>query len=369
MVIKMKSFIKNNCLYLYIGLFLIISYLAIYKTEDYLSPNQYLHSKQLLWYLIGIIFIFIIKKINMEKLYKYSIFFYIINIILLLGLFFFGTEINNSKAWYTFFGISIQPSEFMKISIILLDIYVIKKFYKKKEKITQKKEIELLLFLFIIFLIPSILTFLEPDTGAVIGYLIITLSIIYFSNINNKWLNIISITLLFLIIIFLFIYFNYQDLFIDIFGNNFFYRIDRLINWQSRSGIQLNNSLIAIGSSGLLGHNKVPLYYPELETDFIFTSFSSVYGLLGGFFLIILVFSFDLYIISLIKKTNNKYDRITIFSICSLFIYQHIQNIGMTIGILPITGITLPLISYGGSSIISYLILVGIINNITKKKN
>ena len=77
--------------------------------------------------------------------------------------------------------------------------------------------------------------------------------------------------------------------------DSFFYRIDRLINWQSRSGIQLNNSLIVIGSTGFLGHNSIPLYYPELETDFIFTSFTSVFGIVGGLFLIILVFSFDLF--------------------------------------------------------------------------
>ncbi len=365
----MKKLIKENALYIYIGLFLIISYFSIYQTKDYLLPNSYLHYKQLIWYTIGIIAIFIIKKIKLEYLYKYSIYLYILNILLLFGLFFFGTEINNSKSWYIINGISFQPSEFMKISIILLDILLIKKFYKKKDKISSKEEFKLLFLIILIFLIPSILTFLQPDTGSIIGYLIITISIIYFSNINKKWLNIFLFSLLLFFLVFLFIYFNYQDLFIVIFGNSFFYRIDRLINWQSKSGIQLNNSLIAIGSSGLIGHSKIPLYYPELETDFIFTSFSSVYGFFAGLFLIMFVFSFDLYIINSIKNVHNKHDRITVFSIASLFVYQHIQNIGMTIGLLPITGITLPLISYGGSSIISFLILIGIIEKCKEKKN
>ena len=363
----MKKLIKDNCLYIYISIFLIISYISIYQSSYYLSLNSNLHYKQIAWYSIGLILIYLVKKIKIDNIYKYSIYLYIFNIILLLGLFFFGTEINNSKAWYIIFGISIQPSEFMKISIILLDVYIIKKYYKRKEKISTKKEIELLILLFIIFVIPSILTFLEPDTGSIIGYLIITLSIIYFSNINKKWFKILIYSLLVFLLLFLFIYFYNQDLFINIFGNKFFYRIDRLINWQSKEGIQLNNSLIAIGSSGLLGHNKIPIYYPELETDFIFTSFSSIYGLIGGLFLIITLLSFDLYILNLIKNTPNKYNKITIFAIFSLFVFQHIQSIGMTIGVLPIVGIVLPLISYGGSSVITYLILIGIILNINKK--
>ena len=360
--------LKNKySLYLYIGIFLIISYISIYQSSVYLEPNSFLYYKQVLWYVIGIVMILFIKKIKIEKIYNYSIILYLFNIILLIGLFFFGTEINNSKAWYSFFGISIQPSEFMKISILLLDIYIIKKFYGKKDKISTKKEIQLLLIIFLIFVIPSILTFLEPDTGAVIGYLVITLSIIYFSNINKKWFIIISSLILTFLFVFILLFFINQDLFINIFGNKFFYRIDRLINWQSKEGIQLNNSLIAIGSSGLLGHNKIPLYYPELETDFIFTSFSSIYGLIGGLFLIMFILSFDLYLLNLIKKIPNKHNRITLFAILSLFVFQHIQSIGMTIGILPIIGIVLPLISYGGSSVISYLILIGIIINIKEK--
>ena len=363
----MNSLVRKYSLYMYIGLFLIISYLAIYQSSYYLPANSFLYYKQIIWYTIGIIFIYFIKKIDMDKIYKYSIYLYIFNILLLFGLFFFGTEINSSKAWYNFYEISIQPSEFMKINIILLDIYVIKKFYKKKDSISSKKEIELVLILFLIFIIPSILTFLEPDTGAVIGYLIITLAIIFFSNINKKWFKYITYSILIIITIFLFTYFINQDLFINIFGNKFFYRIDRLINWQSKEGIQLNNSLIAIGSSGLLGHNKIPIYYPELETDFIFTSFSSIYGILGGLTLIIIILCFDLHILNMIKTVPNKYDRITIFSILSLFVFQQIQSIGMTIGVLPIVGIVLPLISYGGSSVISFLILTGIIINIKEK--
>ena len=364
----MKSFIKKNILYIYIGLFLTISYISIYNSSIYLSSYVgKLYYKQLLWYSIGIILIVFIKRIKIEKLLKYSIYLYILNIIFLFFLFFFGHEINNSKAWYSFLGFSFQPSEFMKISIILIDTYILKKYFKNKNNINAKKEKELLLILFIIFLIPSILTFLEPDTGAVISYLCITLSIIYISNINNKYFHNIIVYGFIILLLFFILYFIFKDIFINIFGFNLFYRIDRLINWQSKSGFQLNNSLIVIGSSGLFGHNNIPLYYPELETDFIFTSFTSVYGIIGGLILIIISFSFDAYILKLVKKEPNKYNKYLLFSIGVLFFYQHIQSIGMTLGVIPITGVTFPLVSYGGSSLISYMIILGIVSNIKEK--
>ena len=361
----MKYFIKRNTIYIYIAIFLIISYLSLFFTSSYSLEKIYY--KQLVWYTLGIIIICIIKRIKINTLLKYSKYLYIFNIILLFGLFIFGSEINNSKAWYLFLGISFQPSEFMKISLILFNIYIIKSFYKNKDSINKRKERNLLFILLIVFLIPSILTFIEPDTGSVICYLLITLSSIYISNINKKIFNKIIILGIIIVLLFFILYILFQDTFIDIFGFNLFYRIDRLINWQSRSGMQLNNSLIAIGSSGLLGHNSIPLYYPEMETDFIFTSFSSIYGILGGLLLIIISLSFDLYLLKTVKKVSNKYNKYIVFSIAILFFYQHIQCIGNALGLLPITGITYPLISYGGSSIISYLILLGIVINIKEK--
>ena len=354
--------------YIYLLLFMLFSYLSIYKASDYLSPSLgKLYYKQLIWYLFGFIIIIIIKKINIKKIYNISFILYILNIFLLIGLFFFGKEINNTKAWYKILGFYFQPSEFMKINLILLNAYIINKFYKNKEKLKYKDEIKLIITLFLITLIPSILTFIEPDTGAIIGYIIIFISMLYISGINKKWFTKISIIILVITISFSIIFFYKQDLFITIFGTSFFYRIERIINWNNRQGMQLNNSLIAIGSSGLFGHNKVPIYYPEAGTDFIFTSYATSYGYIGSITLLLTIISFDLYIIKIIKQIKNRQNKYTLFGIISLIFYQQIQNIGMTIGLLPIMGITLPLISYGGSSLLSYMIIIGIIESIKKE--
>jgi cell division protein FtsW (lipid II flippase) len=149
-----------------------------------------------------------------------------------------------------------------------------------------------------------------------------------------------------------------------------FYRIDRLFEWKEGSGMQLENALTSIASSGFLGHgfNRTPLYFPESSTDFIFAVFSSNFGFIITIILILTIFYFDIYIIKLSKRTTNYKSKFILIGISSCLIFQHIENIGMTLGILPITGITLPFISYGGSSLLSYMIMLGIIINITREK-
>lgn len=367
-----RKYKLDKILILCVSIFFIISILSIYSASMYLSPTLgNLALKQGLWYLIGAIIIFLVIKFKNNLFYKYSWYIYLINVILLVGLLFLAPDINGSKCWYIIKGIgSIQPSEFMKISLILILAKVIDNFKKKKRKATLKDEFVLLIKVFCIVLIPSILTFLEPDTGAVIIYLIITLTMLFISGISIIWYIMLGIIVAITGSIFLYLYFVKQDTFISIFGSNFFYRMDRIINWKSGSGMQLENSLAAIGSSYIKGHgfNKTPLYFPEAGTDFIFSVYASNFGLIGSIFLIGIIMLFDLHIINIGKETVNRIDKYVVSGIIGIFIYQQIQNIGMTIGMLPITGITLPFISYGGSSLISYMIIIGLLLNIYNNK-
>ena len=145
--------------------------------------------------------------------------------------------------------------------------------------------------------------------------------------------------------------------------------MDRIINWHSSTGLQLNNSEIAIGSSGLSGHgfNKTPIYFPEMQTDFIFSVFASNYGFIGSLILILTIVFFDENLIITVNKTNNEIDKYAIGGIVAVLLFQQLYNISMTIGLLPIMGITLPFISYGGSSLLSYMILLGIIFNVSNE--
>lgn len=352
--------------------FLIISILSIKSASTYTSSNLgNLVLKQCIWYGIGIIIVGIIIHLKNDFLYEHTIFLYVTGCLLLLLLLFFGTPINNSKCWFTIPGIgSFQPSEFMKIFFMVTLAVMIKNYKYNYSNPSLKVEALFLLKTLLVILVPSILTFLQPDTGAVIMYFIIYFSMMAISGIRTRWFITLFTIVILIISIILGLYFFSSENFINIFGTNLFYRLDRIFQWKNGSGLQLENALAAIGSAGLLGHgfNKTPIYFPESATDFIFAVFSSNFGFIGSSILVLLILYFDIYIIKMIKRKIPTSDKYILAGISGCLIFQHLENIGMTIGVFPITGITLPFISYGGSSLLSYMIMLGIILNITREK-
>jgi len=330
----------------------IISILSIHNSKSIISNyNDYL-IKQIIFIIIGTILLFIFRKINYNYIKKYILIFYFISILLLIYVLIFGKTINGSKSWINILGFSFQPSEFTKISLLIcIDKYI-------KTKYGLLKSI-------ILLIIPTVLTFMQPDTGTVLFYLIIFFSIFISIGLNKKYyIGLFSIFII-IIITYFYLYFFESDLFIKLLGTSFFYRTDRIINFVNSSGYQLNNALISIGNGGILGNqSKYVIYIPESITDFMFASVLTIFGLLGGIITLMLFFVLDIKLIKDIKQTNkHKY---FVIGLIGLFLYQQIEHIGMNIGLLPITGITLPFISYGGSSLISYFILFGILLNIKK---
>ena len=367
-------FKKNKIDYSILGfvfIFFLISVVTINSALTYLpSDVGNLALKQVIWYGVGLLLVFIIFKVKNEYLYRNAWFFYILCNLLLLCLLLFAPAINNSKCWFIIPKIgSFQPSEFTKISLMLVLGTMINNFRLDYEEPSIKEEFMFLLKTFIVVLIPSILTFLEPDTGVVIIYFIIYISMLFASGIRLRWFIILGGIILLAIGLVLGCYFTSEKLFVSIFGNNLYYRFERVFNWKSGNGLQLENALAAIGSAGVFGHgyNKTPIYIPESGTDFIFAVFASNFGLLGCFLFLLLLLLFDGKIFFIAIKKIPLTDKFVLAGIIGMLIFQQIQNIGMTIGLLPITGITLPFISYGGSSLLSYMILIGIILNIREE--
>lgn len=352
-------------------LFAIISVITIYATRELLTEDlQGLYLKQILWYGIGFVIAYLMMTFGNKFLYNNAYVFYIIGVILLILVLFLGKDINNARCWFVipFIG-SFQPSEFMKIFLIITLARMISDFNEEKNTSDIKEEFKFLLKVLVIVGIPSILTFIEPDTGAVLIYFIITFVMLFIGGFRARWF---ILTIGFILLfggIFLGIYFMNQDLFINIFGSSFFYRMDRILNWSNSSGLQLTNGLTAIGSGGILGkgYGNTPIYFPEMQTDFIFAVFASNFGFVGCLLLIILLFYFDSSVISMADKSYNLSDKFAVAGIIAVLIFQQIQNIGMTLGLLPIMGITLPFISYGGSSLLSYMVLVGMLFNISNE--
>ena len=352
-------------------IFALISIITIYSAQTILpSYLQNLALRQIIWYVVGFGLAYFMMFIGNDFIYDHAWVLYGIGILSLIGLFFFGTDINDARCWYTIPGVgTIQPSEFMKIILIITLGTIIHDFNENFSNPSLMEEFKFLIKVGIIVLFPSILTFLQPDTGVVLIYLLITFVMLFISGIRYRWFIIAIGLLLALVGVVLGIYFINQDLFVDIFGTSFFLRVDRLLDWSNKSGYQLENGLLSIGSGGIFGTGikNTPLYFPEAQTDFVFAVYASNFGFIGSMFLILLLLFFDIRLIQIALKSRSNKNKYVIAGIVGMLIYQQIQNIGMTIGLMPITGITLPFISYGGSSLLSYMIMAGIIFNISNE--
>lgn len=327
----MKKLLNNKYIILIPILVLnIISLIYLYETSYF--------KKQLLFFILSFSCLVISSKINFKHLIKYSNILYIISIFLLSLVLIIGKEINGAKAWLHIFGISIQPSEITKLALSLYLPYLI---------IRKKK----FFYLCITTIIPTILTFLEPDTGAIIFYLIILITTLKFSNLNKK----IIFTTLIIITVFLSInislYFTNKDLLTNIYGTKILYRIDRLISFKNQDNIQTTNSLISIGSRNLV-------YIPENHNDFIFAASISKNPI--TFPLIIISYlSIFIYFIKNISHKKNISNIINLI-ILNTLLFQTFYNIFMNLSLTPIIGIPLPFLSYGGSYLISLYTLIGI---------
>ncbi len=359
----MRKVLPNRRIITCIISFFIISLLSIFTSLKITNNLGNIITKQLIFYFIGLI-ILLCSYFKKEIIIKQAFWLYLFFNALLLLLLIMGTSINGSRCWLILGPFSFQPSEFMKIFLIIIIAKVLSKYRNCKK---MKKEFKMLFIIFLITLLPSILTFLEPDTGVVVIYFIIMISMTLYRGINKKWYLIFLITIVIITGIILFLFFYKKELLINLLHSSIFYRLDRIFNWQKQSGYQLENSMITIASSGLLGFgiNNVPLYYPEASTDFIFTTYSSIFGFIGNITLFIIIIIFDINILKIINSKIKKTDEYILIGVFSMILYQQVQNIAMTIGLLPITGITLPFISYGGSSLLSYMFMIGLILKIS----
>ena len=357
----MKKVINSNYI-LYISLFIImlISLLNMQNASVLSSLYQHNLIKQIIFYVIGLIILLVISKININLILKYSFYYYLFSIILLVLVLFFGKNINGSTAWFDLGFFSFQPSELTKLTLTLYLTDVVCK---------NKPNFILILKVLIITLIPSILVFLEPDTGAIIFYCLIALVVLIVAPIKRYWFLILAFVILCLIIAFILLYIYKRDLLIDLIGTSFFYRVERLITFKTESSYQLENALVVMGSATLFGSglNKVSLYIPEAPTDFIFAFNIGNFGIISGLIVLICYFLIDIFLLNKYFVIKNKKIKLVLISFISIFFFQQFINIGMNLGLLPIIGIPLPFLSYGGSTIIIYFIFLGIILNLFKK--
>lgn len=352
-----KLLSKREMFVLPLLLLMILSIISLYNTRGLSTIYKYNYLKQIIWFVVGVISFFVVQKINTKKLFKYSIVLYVITNLLLLYCLIWGDVINGARAWIKLKFFSFQPSELMKLSLTL----VLSNILCKYKNTGIKSEFVFLSKIFIFSIIPSVLVFLEPDTGAIIFYLLIDLSIILLSYIHKFWYYLVGFIIILSLAIFIYFYLFNKDLLISLIGTSFFYRVERLVTFKTMNSYQLGNALIGIGSSEFL--NLIPLnkiYIPEAHTDFIFSYIITNFGFIFGFIIFILYFLMDVYLINKLFNIENGEVKCVLMAFTIMFLFGQVINISMNLGLLPIMGIPLPFLSYGGSTIIIYFLFLGI---------
>ena len=338
--------------------------------------------KQILWYIVGFSSLTIIGSFPNKKLFEYIDLAYKILMGTLIYLFIsmllfrfightlpFTTPVNGAVSWFQFRGLgSFQPSEFIKIVLIIQVSKIITTYQISHPDPSVKDDFFLLVEIAKKVLPPLILIFLQPDTGLCIIIAFTILVLLMCSGIKKEYIWILFGTIGIIVGIFFYMYFFHVDVLVEIFSA---YRIQRIEAWLDPesnirgSSNQLYTALLSLGSAGVSGHGLQAniISIPEAHTDFIFAAFGQCFGLIGTSYILIVCILLDLYLCKIAYNTKNPTDRLFVIGIIAMLFYQQFQNLGMIVGLLPITGITLPLISYGGSSILSYFIAFGLIQN------
>ena len=355
--------------------------------------------KQLIWILICLIVFFIIQIIEYRFIFDLAVPLYFLSIILLVLVLLFGQEVKSSVSWFNFFGLKFQPSEFAKFSTALI---LAKVFDSSNLKVDSVKS---LIKVSTLILIPFILILFQGDTGTALVYFsfflvllreglslkffFIALSFIVIfmmGIILEKTILYTIFTILFLIIVGLSIkdfkrIINSSIFFVlvilvingqDFLMNNVLKphqkkRIESLINPNADplgAGWNVTQSKIAIGSGSFLGKGYMEgsqtsfNFVPFQSTDFIFSVIGEEFGYLGSMIFIILYFIFLYRVLILAENQKDKFARVFGYSVFSIIFFHFFVNISMTLGLFPVVGIPLPFVSYGGSSLLSFSLLI-----------
>lgn len=358
---------KRLKIFLFLIPFLIlftISLLLMYHAKYISSVYDHHFQKQLLWFIIGIILVFLCHFIPTKKLFQYSFILYLVNLCFLVLVLFVGTEINGARAWFDFKYFHFQPSELMKFTYSLF----LANFISNKKCKNWKEELFFILLIGIFFFIPAILIFLEPDTGAILFLFFITIVLLWNANIHRWWFVLLGLLIAGVGIGFFYFYFWNKDILISLLGTSFFYRVERLFHF--RSGMQIENAMIAIGSAPItrLSLTTPGIYIPESPTDFAFALSSNVLGLLGPLLILICFLFLNCSFFSYYQTRKGKKEKLFTLAFFTIFFLSQLINISMNLGLFPIIGIPLPFVSYGGSSTIVLFLYLGVLFSFQKKK-
>ena len=329
-----------------------ISLFAMYSSER--GTFSYHTQSHLYRFSIFFLLFIIISFFNVRYIFKSAYIFYIIVLILLLLVDSFGITSSGSKRWISLFFINLQPSELMKVALIL---FLARYYYKIPSQ--NVNNIKHIFIPFLSFLVPVYLVIMQPDLGTAVLIAITGLIVIWLAGFRIKY----------------FLYSFFVLTCLTPVGIAFLkpYQKSRILTFLNPerdplgAGYQIIQSKIAVGSGGIFGKGFLQGsqsyldYLPEKHTDFIFTLFSEEFGFAGSLFLLIL-YALIIYRITKIgSQSRNNFSRLFCFGFAAAFFVYVTVNMAMVLGLLPIVGAPLPIMSYGGSSMLSIMIGLGFV--------
>jgi rod shape determining protein RodA len=355
--------------------FMGVSYLLIQSAihNNLTYKNSAMDQKMLIFYAMGFIVMFIFSFINYKILLKLWIVIYLAGVTLLALVLKFGEKVNGARSWFELSeSLNFQPAELMKLFLIIAISGFME--YRKGETLRLGQDI---LPIGIIVLIPFTLVLIQPDLGNAMIYLIILLGMLWMGNIKYSYVLIGLVIVISTVFLLLSLLETYHDEVSDYLKSNnkghWIERIDTFLDVDAvgqKESYHLVNSQIAIGSGGLMGdgfkqgnslqNGRIPYAF----SDSIFVVLGEEFGFVGSSALLLLYFLLVYRMILIAIQCNHLSGSLIITGIVSMMVFQIFQNIGMFLGILPITGITLPFISYGGTSLLINMLCLGIVQSI-----
>jgi rod shape determining protein RodA len=362
-----KTLLKNTdyiILIIVLALF-VIGLVGIFSAGYNTTINKDEYIKQIIWFSAMIIAMIIIWAIDYTIFDIAGYIIYFLSIVALILELFLGS-LMGAKSWINFGSFLYQPSELMKIGYIIC-LSKILSFFSGKILSKRDKIIEFV-SIFLIFIVPSVLIVLQPDFGTAAAFLVITFFLLFASGIKYRYIfSIIAVVCLIAPLVYFFILTPVQQNRILVFLNP---TLDPL-----GSGYNAIQSKIAVGSgmifgTGLLKGTQTQFgYLPIKSSDFIFSVLSEEMGFIMSSLIVVLFVILIIRLIKISSDTSDLFAKYIVIGITGMLFFHFVQNIGMTIGLLPITGVPLPFVSYGGSSLMTNLIAIAIVLNISARRN
>lgn len=361
---KIVSTLKQFDWFLFVAvvLLVVVGMATILSTTWGNADSMKILDKQIIAALLGVSFVFILSIFNYQILANYAYIIYGVSLVLLVGVLIFGSVIRGTQGWFNLGFFQFQPAEFAKIALLI----VLAKYFSSISG--KPSRIQHIIVSGALTLIPIALIILQPDLGSalILGFLWILMLLT--SGIKKEYvIGLVVIGSLTVFLAWNFVLAPYQK------G-----RIMSFLNPMSDplgAGYHMIQSKIAIGSGQIfgrgLGHGTQSQlnFLPDQHTDFIFAVVAEELGFIGALLLVFLLAFLFYRIIRIAKKSRNEFGLMLALGSCFLFLSQMVINIGMNIGMLPVAGVPLPFVSYGGSALLASLIIIGVLESVITRQS